>query len=67
MELKQFVNQLDWATRKEIDELMTGFKEAESSFQYFKSKVNKSITECDLKVQLLVEVEDQFETCRKVY
>ena len=54
-------------TRKEIGELMTGFKQAESSFQYFKSKGNRNITECDLKVQLLDEVVDQFETCRKAY
>ena len=40
VELKQLTNQLGWATRKEID-LLTGFKEAESSFQYFKSKKNK--------------------------
>ena len=46
---------------------MTTFKEAESFFQYFKSKVNKNITKCDLKIQLLDEVVDQFETCRKAY
>ena len=46
---------------------MTGFNETESSFQYFKSKVNKNVTECDLKIQLLDEVVDQFETCRKAY
>ena len=67
VELKQLTNQLGWATRKEIDDLMTGFKEAESSFQYFKSKINKNITECDLKPQLLDEVLDQFETCREAY
>ena len=67
MELKQLTNQLGWATRKEIDDLMTGFKEAESSFQYFKSKINKNITECDLKSQLLDEVLDQFETSREAY
>ena len=67
VELKQLTNQLGWATRKEIDDLMTGFKEAESSFQYFKSKINKNITECDLKPQLLDEVVDQFEICREAY
>ena len=67
VELKQLTNQLGWATRKEIDDLMTGFKEAESSFQDFKSKINKNITECDLKPQLLNEVVDQFETCREAF
>ena len=46
---------------------MTGFKKAESSIQYFKSKINKNITECDLKRQLLDGVVDQFETCREAY
>ena len=67
MELKQLTNQLGWATRKKIGDRMTGFKEAESSFQYFKSKINKNITECDLKPQLLDEVVDQFETCSEAY
>ena len=67
VELKQLTNKLGWATRKEIDDLMTAFKEAESSFQYFKSKVKKNITECDLIAKLLDEIVDQFETCREAY
>ena len=32
-----------------------------------KSRINKTITECDLKAQMFDEVADQFETCREAF
>ena len=44
-----------WPHVKELMKLLTCFKKGESSHQYFKSKVNMNVTECDLKLNFLMK------------